>query len=756
MAAHANSCRKTLQIVVCLTMAIIPVACSHRSQVLLEAQRLEQAEKWQDSLALYSRAASEISFKRKTEQSELQSHIGHCLIALGRGTDALASLEKALDLDANNVNAHLWMAQLFVAAGVPQRAEPHIAYVASVGPNNLDMLQIRAAMFASEGQYESAERDLDRALQLHENSESIAEQLAQLYLDEGKLDQARGVLNEASQQNPASFQILLALARLDEAQGEASKAEAEYRRAVKLHDTPENNQRLAQFLARNGRVAEAAPILRRADEMLSNTVPAAADLEFQSGHSREALQDYEARYARLSGQEPRLETKSAMRRALATRILEADLALASENDRFALPGARRQLNLAAGGLESHTRSVLNAEIDLQAEDLVLAEQQARSALDDPKTAAQAHYLLGDIAARRGRDEEADQHWHSAIKSNPSYVPARIALANSALTAGDAQKAEEIILDVVRNEPANVDALLVYARALALQRRYDAARALCQRVWAANPQSAEAPILLGEIALDRHQYVVALVEYEKAMLLAPYSERAIVGLTNVYAESGADRMLIGKLERLAESGIPSSRLMEIAGRLYERGHNYPKAIRCLRRAAAMDPKRRSAQIALARTYAEMDRNQDAQALLIDPESTGFAADESRSPLFNALRAEKSGEQTEAVRQYEAAVRAGDPSGIASNNLAWIYAIEGRQLDRAEQLAQHALEVNPGSPQALDTLGMIQFQNRQFTRAVASFQSGLQQASQLGGMEAVRVAIQSHLSAALQAEGSDTVQ
>jgi tetratricopeptide (TPR) repeat protein len=395
---------------------------------------------------------------------------------------------------------------------------------------------------------------------------------------------------------------------------------------------------------------------------------------------------------------------------------------------------------------------LNAEIDLRANDLVLAEKEARNALDDPHTAAQAHYLLGEIAARRGRDEEADQHWDSAIKSNPSYVPARIALANSALKAADPQKAEQLILDVVRNEPANVDALIVYARALTLQKRYDAARALCQRVWAANPRSAEAPILLGEIALDRHQYAIALVEYEKAMLLAPYSERAIVGLTNVYAESGADRALIGKLEKLAESGTPSSRLMEIAGRVYERRHMYPEALRCLHRAAEMDPMRQSAQIALARTYAEMDRKQDAQTLLIEPESIGLASNERRSPLFIALRAEKGGDQLEAARQYEAAVLAGDPSGIASNNLAWIYATEGQQLDHAEQLARYALEVNPGSPQALDTLGMIQLESRQFTRAIASFRSGLQQASEADGMEDVRVAIQSHLSAALQAQGS----
>src|ERR1700757_1714254 len=122
MAALATACRKTLQIVIGLTMAIVPVGCAHRSQLLQQAQHLEQAEKWQDALALYSRAASEISLRRKTEQAELQSHIGHCLIALGRGTDALVSLEKALALDPNNVNAHLWIAQLFVVAGLPQRA----------------------------------------------------------------------------------------------------------------------------------------------------------------------------------------------------------------------------------------------------------------------------------------------------------------------------------------------------------------------------------------------------------------------------------------------------------------------------------------------------------------------------------------------------------------------------------------------------------------------------------------------------------
>jgi len=760
MALLRNLRRTPLCFLALSLFLIAAVSCSRTKPDRLQAQQFENEEKWNQALTAYSQLVSETSPSRTSYLAELQSHMGHCLIELGRGTDALIALEKAVFLDANNSNAHLRMAQLFVIAGVPQRAEEHIAFVGALHPDDPEMLQVRAAMYAAEDHEDLAERDLTRAYQLSRNRERVAEQLTQFYVDENKPDKAIAILTTAARQNPRSSRLRLTLARLYETEGETAAAEAEYREAIALENTAENNQRLAQFLARNGRIIDAEAILRRTDANRSDST-AAADLELQSGHPREALRSYESTYGRLSistsSDVPAFSTQIAGG-ALAARMIEADLALASGGDDFGVVAARKHLEQAGGNLDRGTQSLLKAEIDLLSGDLINAERNAADALNQGNTIAAAQYLLGEIAGRRGHQQEAVNRWESAVSANPNYVPARLALATAALRHHDGIKAEQEVVGVVRDEPANMTALLIYARALLLQERYDSARALCRRALAVNPQDAQVPMLLGDIALQQHQLAMALLEYEKAMLLQPHSEQAIEGLTSVYEKGGANEVLLRKLEKLAQNGTPSSRLMEITGRLYAWQHRYSDAARCLRRAAEMDPNRQSASLALAIAYSDKDPNATARDLLSQPEMArlGSSHGKDSSALIAALRAENRGDQAEAVKQYESAIRAGDPSGIASNNLAWLYASEGKQLNYALKLAQHALELNPGSPQVLDTIGMIQFENRQFSQAIASFQNGVRRASELQGMEAVQRTIEAHLTAALQVAGRPAAQ
>src|SRR5205823_13549961 len=111
---------------------------------------------------------------------------------------------------------------------------------------------------------------------------------------------------------------------------------------------------------------------------------------------------------------------------------------------------------------------------------------------------------------------------SAIETDPQYFPARLALATAELQQNHLDKAEEYVTEVVREEPANVDALLLYARVLLAQHRYDSARFLAMRAGAADESSAEPHILVGEIALARRHRTEALLELEKAILLDPNS------------------------------------------------------------------------------------------------------------------------------------------------------------------------------------------------------------------------------------------
>ncbi len=744
-----------------LGAASLLTSCSNVSKRLERAKNLEQQEQWNAALLAYNRFLPTVPNQKKPLLADIYTRVAHCLIELDLGNQALSALEKAESLDPDSPAMHLRMGQLLVMAGMPEQAAPHLAFVATSRPSDPELLEVRGSMYAAQENAEAAERDLLRAYETGSHRDRIAERLANLYVDQERPDKARAILTSAAARAPHKSHLLLALARLEETIGNNAAAEQDYRQAVSAENNVENSERLAQFLARNAQIYEAETVLRNIDQMHRDAPVHAADLEFETGRPQQALHEYEAAYGRLLSDEvlkDSADSKPASRRIVAARMIEADLAQTADAPESTVKIARFHLALVRTDLDPVMRELLSAEIEFAARNLPDAEQHVRRALILNAKSAEAHYLIGVIAGRRGQITDAEKSWAESLQCDSSYVPARMALAAESLNNKDGLKAEDYVIDVVRDEPANLDALLMYARALTLQQRFDSARIMCQRAITAAPTDGRAPELLGEIELREGHLASALLEFEKSMMLDPRSADAIEGLTSVYQAGGATQPLLHKLERLARSGPPSSRMMEIAGRLYASKGRYKDAERCLRSAVRMDPHRASAAFALAETY----MHQNARANTNDPaaqvtasEWTNLVSSENRS-LIAALDADNRRDSSASVRDYEAAVRSGDPTGIASNNLAWIYAMQSRNLDRALQLAQHALQLNPGNPAVLDTIGVIHVRKHEYSQAISSFKIGARRARELQDQQELRRTIEQHLAYASQLAGQPPAQ
>jgi tetratricopeptide (TPR) repeat protein len=76
----------------------------------------------------------------------------------------------------------------------------------------------------------------------------------------------------------------------------------------------------------------------------------------------------------------------------------------------------------------------------------------------------------------------------------------------------------------------------------------------------------------------------------------------------------------------------------------------------------------------------------------------------------------GKTAEAQRRFEMVLEIDPRAAVASNNLAWIYAEHGGNLDTALQLARTAKEQLPDIPQVNDTLGWIYVKKGLYSLAV----------------------------------------
>jgi tetratricopeptide (TPR) repeat protein len=642
-------------------------------------------------------------------QSQLYVRIGECEWSLDRQAESLNAFMKAAELDSNNLSAQLHLAQVFLAGGAPDRALIFADIVLAHEPNNLDAMAVAAGANVYLGNLPAATTRFQEILKRDPGRADAAITLSQIYSASGNVTQARSVLLTAASKAPKSAPIQLALAHFEEEQGQSTDAEAAYRKAVLLQDDAATNLRFAQFLERRARIPEAETVLRKVDSMSPAKPYALADFQLVSGKSSDASRQY---LDQLMRHENNSGDKAAA--TLAARAIESKLILASQQSglqqELSLREAKTALGTHRADLGDAMTMVLAAEIDLVQGDATSAESLARSAVAAHSESPSAHYVLGLALSRIGKNPEARAEWQTVVDENPTFVPARLSLAELSLSDGDASGAEQFIVPVVRQEPANLAALELFGRVLIAEKEFGSANSIAMRYETIDKTSPLPHILLGNSALAQHHLAYALIEFEQAVLLDPSSSAAMDGLVRVYRMGTITRPMLQHMERTAATPPSSSALMELAGRLYlEHGWN-ADATRCFRAVLQMDPKRTTAAVQLAALEA---RTGDVEAAASSAANTSA----SNSLLISALRADAARNDPAAVRQYEEALQKGDSSGVAANNLAWIYAQQGTNLDRALQLAQRAREANPISPAVTDTLGYVLLKRREYSMAVA---------------------------------------
>ncbi|MGZ4839457.1 MAG: tetratricopeptide repeat protein [Terriglobales bacterium] len=744
-----------------ILLVAVLAGCSSQSK-FARAERMEQSGNYGGALAIYQKLVDQIPARNPRTRSQVYFRMGECLYRLDRIAEAFTAFEKAADIEPGNMAAQLRLGEFFLAAGATDRAREQAELVLKKTAGNTEATALWAGALAAAGKTDAAKDAYRRVLSADPKRISAAIALADIYNQENNVQEARKVLHESAAANPKSALPWLALGRLNEQEGEVAAAEQNYRQAVAAEDAPESNLRLAQFLQRTARINEAEQVLRRVDTQRPAQPTALPDFELIAGRPGTAMARYQAALASVSTQPPPkrkavpgLAQEQLRNRALlATRLVEADIDVAGQKSGVekteALQRARAHLAQYRLDLDPATLAILQAELALAGSDLPMAALQAKTAVSLAPQSAAAHYVLAMSRQRSGNSAEARAEWLAALESDSHFVPARLALTEQALASGDTKGAEQYVMAVVRDEPGNVRALNLFARVLLAEKRYTAAATIAQRAMAVGQTAPQPHLILGQIALQQRRFSDALIHFEQAVLLEPHSADAIEGLTRVYRTGAVTRPMLAKMEKIAANNPPSAALMEIAGRLYADHGWFEDARRCLQAALRLDPQRSTAATALAKTYAATGQLGAA----VESASRG---DGHSAALLAGVRAQDRKDTAAAIENYERAIREGDHSGIAANNLAWLYVEQGANLERALELAESARSLAPENPAILDTVGLVRLRLRKYTEAIQVLESARNLASEHPSDSELLGQIRRHLSEAyLRAGKTDAAQ
>jgi tetratricopeptide (TPR) repeat protein len=276
---------------------------------------------------------------------------------------------------------------------------------------------------------------------------------------------------------------------------------------------------------------------------------------------------------------------------------------------------------------------------------------------------------------------------SALAIVPTATDARLMMARVLLTRGLTSRAEPILRDLDRQLPES-PAVATAVAMLELRRNQPAAaRRALERALAQTPASVDVLRLLTELDLRERRPEAARARLDTAMRATP---------------GDADLTLLA------------------ARTAFTLGDN-AEAERLAREALAADANTIEAYAVLGRVFVRSNRLADATT-----EFTRLAERQPRNVSVHTtigMLHQMQNKVDEAKAAFERAIDLDATAAVAANNLAWIYAEHGGDLDRALTLAQTARAALPDHPTVADTLGWVLHKKGLSDQAIAPLEQAV---------------------------------
>jgi tetratricopeptide (TPR) repeat protein len=323
-------------------------------------------------------------------------------------------------------------------------------------------------------------------------------------------------------------------------------------------------------------------------------------------------------------------------------------------------------------------------------------------LDSPLP--QVHFILGNIAVMKGLVDSGLFHYQKSLAVNSSYLPARVALAEVFLAKGRLADSKEELRKALEVRSDFVPARLFKAKIDSLDKNNKDAEAELTALTKEQPQNAT---VFRQMALyydSRGRTSDAETNFMRALELDPDSQESLRDLTWFYIRQKQTDKAIQKISAVPESKKQAFHY-ELMGRVYSEAGKLQESEGAYKKALEKDPNRTSSNFLLFTDYMKSGRMDEGIARLnelIKKNPNDATAYGLRGQIY-----ESQGKRTEAKQSYSQALKINPGLDVAANNLAYILAEEGTDLNTALGYAQTARQKQPESASIADTLGWVYF-------------------------------------------------
>ena len=633
------------------------------------AEAYERLDNLRAAFPEYIRAADALPDDRKAQIKATQ-----VLLLSRRFEDAKARAAVLLEKNPKDVEALLLHANAMAALRDPAGAVAEIEEALEVNPNSSPAFVNLGAVRMQSGQAKEAEAAFRKAVELEPSSVDARLAFANFLWAAERVPEAEATIKEALAKEPQHLLANRMLGVLYIATKRVNEAEQPLKAVADVSKTPAARLQLADYYVGVGRNQDAVSLL----------TPLSADrATFVEADSRLAAMEYSE--GRIAEAHKRLD-------AVLTRV----------------PKYAPVLVMKAQWLT--TENKLDEALD-----------RAKAAVAaDPQSAA-AHYALATVHDRRREVADAVKAYNEVLRLNPRAVAAQVELSRLSLTSGDSTGALRHAEVARQTEPSSFEARAALVRGLIAAGNLARAEAEMAELLKGVPNVALVHSLNGTLQATRKNAAAARSSFERALELSPGFVEALAGLTFLDLEARNPARAIERLESEIEKQPTSAPLLALLARAHVAAGDEAKGEQALRRAVTVDPRYTPGYNMLARLYLKQRRIDEARAQFEgiaerNPSSVG-------ARTMAGMLLEAQGKRDEARQWYEGTVNGQGNAPVAANNLAFIYAEEGTNLDVALQLATSAKQLLPNDPSIDDTIGWIYYKKDLPSLAVRPLQDSL---------------------------------
>ena len=323
---------------------------------------------------------------------------------------------------------------------------------------------------------------------------------------------------------------------------------------------------------------------------------------------------------------------------------------------------------------------------------------------------EAWRLLAQVESERSNQDEALEAIEKAIALNTPAMPVDLGIkARVLIELGRARESALILRDLSERKQLSIDERLLMARGYYESRGELHGRRILEGMLEAPNPEPRAALALAHWELDNPHREE---DVRKVLNLTHLRHPENVELVDLLIEGdlarGHNAAAVARVTRAIQRRPRAAGLYLARGRVWNTINRKKEAIADARQAVELDPNLRDeAYSLLVGIYSPTAHRAQAIADLIALQERGEASPDDLV-LIGHLHL-LNGNHAPARLFYELALREGSELIVLKNDLAYLLAVEGQDLDRALELAQLAVDDSDESIATADTLGFVYLQS-----------------------------------------------